>query len=188
MSGEFWTEEEKERFGYFLLDGMRSPGTVTAISANGVKLNYDEVKGFGLSGVFLRFTGIGLAEVSFTVRCVDAQDRKNLDRPGWQRATAPPVQGQVDRIRTIGHPLVERMRATTARWRLQMVPFEVPATTDGGGVSVEYSFKNDRKPLPQVGKPLDPKKATTAKVPNPRQQMIANVTAQISAALGANKT
>ena len=178
---DFWTEDELARFEYFLLDGMRSPGVVVAISINGVKLNYDEVKGFGLSGVFLRFTGLGLAEISFTVRCVDAQDRRNTDRAGWRRATAPPVQGQVDRIRTVSHPIVERLKATTNRWKLQNVPFEVPATGEGGGVVTEYSFKNDRKPIQQVGKPADPKSAVAGKVPNKLQQAIGLVGSLIKA-------
>jgi hypothetical protein len=188
MNEEYWTDDELERFLYFRLDGMRSPGVVVGFNINGVKLNYDSVKGFGLSGEFLRFTGLGLAEVGFIVRCVDAQDRKNMDRAGWQRATAPPVQGQVDRIRTISHPIVERMRATTARWRLQTVPFEVPATSEGGGVTVEYSFKNDRKPIQQVGKPADPKSAEKGKVPNFADQAIAGMGNLITAALTAGKT
>jgi hypothetical protein len=182
----FWTDAEIERFGYFLLDGMRSPGTVEAITINGVKLNYDEVKGFGLSGVFLRFTGMGLSEIAFTVKCADAQDRRNTDRAGWRRATAPPVQGQPDRIRTVSHPVVERLQATTNRWRLQEVPTEKLA--EGGSVTIEYSFKNDRKPLPQVGKPLPPSNAVTGKVPNPRQQAIQALGAEITAALTAGKT
>jgi hypothetical protein len=179
----YWTDAELERFPYFVLDGARSPGVVVAISINGVKLNYDEVKGFGLSGVFLRFTGLGLAEISFTVRCVDEQDRRNMDRAGWQRATAPPVQGQVDRIRTVSHPIVERLRATTNRWRLQTVPFEVPATNEGGGVVVEYGFKNDRKPLAQVGKPASPANVAEGKIENPRQQLIGGVLTLLDTAL-----
>ncbi len=181
MNEDYWTDDELDRFEYFLLDGMRSPGLVVAISINGVKLNYDSVKGFGLSGEFLRFTGLGLAEISFTVRCVDAQDRRNMDRAGWQRATSPPVQGQVDRIRTVAHPIVERMRAVTNRWRMQVVPFEVPGTGEGGGVSVEYSFKNDRKPIAQVGKPASPANAATGKAPGKFQQAIAGVTSLITA-------
>ncbi len=186
MSG-FWTDDEEARFEYFLLDGMRSPGVVVAISINGVTLNYDEVKGFGLSGVFLRFTGLGLAEISFTVRCVDEQDRRNMDRAGWRRAAKPPVQGQVDRIRTVGHPLIERMQATTNRWRMQVVPFEVPATNEGGGVIVEYKFKNDRKPIAQVGKPAQPANAATGKIPDKLDQAIEGVGTLLTAAIGAPK-
>lgn len=162
----YWSEFELDRFDFFILDGVTSPGIITAISINGVKLNYDSVKGFGLSGEFLRFTGLGLAELTFTVRLVDEDDRADEDRAEWQRATAPPVQGQVDRIRTVSHPVIERMRATTPRWRLQSVPVAIPATTEGGGVTIEYSFKNDRKPLPQVGKPANPKKVSKPKVPD----------------------
>ena len=171
---DYWTDDELARFAVFILDGVKSPGTITAFNINGVKLNYDSVKGFGLSGEFLRFTGLGLAEIGFVVRLIDEDDRAAEDRSEWQRATAPPVQGQVDRIRTVSHPVIERMRATTNRWRLQSVPVAIPATSEGGGVTVEYTFKNDRKPLPQVGKPADPKSAAKGKVPNPVQQAIAD--------------
>lgn len=179
----YWTDAELDRFGYFVLDGVKSPGTIVGFNINGVKLNYDSVKGFGLSGEFLRFTGLGLAELGFIVRLVDEEDRRSEDRGEWQRATAPPVQGQVDRIRTVQHPVAERMRAVTARWRLQEVPTGIPATNEGGGITVEYSFKNDRKPLPQVGKPADPKAVAKGKVPNPRQEAIANLGKLITAEL-----
>lgn len=184
----YWTEFELDRFEFFILDGVVSPGLITSIAINGVKLNYDAVKGFGLSGEFLRFTGLGLAEISFTVRLVDEDDRAAEDRAEWQRATAPPVQGQVDRIRTVQHPVIERMRATTNRWRLQSVPTAIPATNEGGGVTIEYAFKNDRKPLPQVGKPADPKSAVKGKVPNPITQAIGAVGALITAEIAKGKT
>lgn len=171
---DYWTEFELDRFEFFILDGVVSPGVITAFNINGVKLNYDSVKGFGLSGEFLRFTGLGLAEIGFVVRLIDEDDRAAEDRAEWQRATAPPVQGQVDRIRTVSHPVIERMRAVTNRWRLQSVPIAIPATGEGGGVIIEYTFKNDRKPLPQVGKPAAPKNVVEGKVPNPIQNAIGN--------------
>jgi hypothetical protein len=183
----YWTDAELERFGYFILDGAKSPGTIVGITLDGVALNYDSVKGFGLSGEFLRFTGLGLASVAFTVRLVDEEDRAAEDRGEWQRATAPPVQGQVDRIRTVQHPVVERMRAVTNRWRLQKVPTAVPATNEGGGVTIEYSFKNDRKPLPQVGKPAAPSNAVTGKVPDQFDQVYEGMDKLLEGVIAADK-
>lgn len=184
----YWTDAELERFGYFILDGVKSPGTIVGISINRVKLNYDSVKGFGLSGEFLRFTGLGLAEIGFTISLADEEDRASEDRAEWKRATAPPVQGQVDRIRTVIHPVVERLRAVTNRWRLQEIPDLSSLGTDtGGNVLVEVPFKNDRKPLPQVGKPAAPKNAAKGKVPDPTQTTIANLTNLISAELAKGK-
>jgi hypothetical protein len=184
----YWTDAELARFEYFVLDGVKSPGIIVGFNINGVKLNYDSVKGFGLSGEFLRFTGLGLAEFGFIVRLVDEEDRVEEDRGEWQRATAPPVQGQVDRIRTVSHPVIERMRAVTSRWRLQEVPTDIPATGEGGGVTVEYNFKNDRKPLPQVGKPKDPVSAAKGKIPSPIDQAIDGMSKLISAELSKGKT
>ncbi len=184
----YWTEAEEARFGYFMLDGVKSPGTIVGFNINGVKLNYDSVKGFGLSGEFLRFTGLGLAEVGFIVRLVDEEDRIAEDSAAWQRATAPPVQGRPDRIRTVKHPVIERMRAVTNRWYLQEVPTGIPATNEGGGVTVEYSFKNNRKPLPQVGKPADPKNVVEGKVPDLADQLIEGVGVRIVSELIKGKT
>jgi len=180
---DYWTEDELKRFGYFVLDGAKSPGLVVGMSINGVKLNYDSVKGYGLSGEFLRFTGLGLAEIGFTVRLVDQEDRTNEDRAEWQRATAPPVQGRTDRIRTLSHPVIDRAKAVTARWKMQEVPIARPATNEGGGAVVEYSFKNDRRPIKQVGKPLDPKSAVKGKVPNWVDQLIEGAGVLITAEL-----
>jgi hypothetical protein len=185
----YWTDEELARFEYFVLDGVKSPGLITAITINRVKLNYDAVKGFGLSGEFLRFTGLGLAELAFTLELVDEEDRASEDRPEWKRASSPPVQGQPDRIRTVQHPVIERLRAVTNRWRLQEVPdLSGLRTSTGGGVLVEVPLKNDRKPLPQVGKPKDPKSAVKGKVPNQFQQAIAGVGALIKAEITKGKT
>jgi hypothetical protein len=184
----YWTPDEEARFNYFVLDGVRSPGTIAGMTINRVKLNYDAVKGFGLSGEFLRFTGLGLAELTFTLRLVDADDRISEDRAEWKRATAPPVQGQPDRIRTVQHPVVERLRAVTNRWRLQEVPdLSALGTSEGGGIFIDVPFKNDRKPLPQTGKPLDPKNAAKGKVPSQFQQAIAGVKSLVTAELAKAK-
>lgn len=185
----YWTDDELARFDYFVLDGVKSPGLNTAITVGRVKLNYDSVKGFGLSGEFLRFTGLGLAELSFTLELIDAEDRAAEDDPKWRRASSPPVQGQVDRIRTVSHPIIERMRAVTNRWRLQEVPdLSALRTSTGGGVIIEVPFKNDRKPLPQVGKPLPPKNAAAGKVPDKFQALIGGVGALIKAEMAKGKT
>lgn len=184
----YWSDEELGRFHYFELDGVKSPGTITAIAVNGAALNYDAVKGFGLSGEFLRFTGLGLATIDFTVRLVDEEDRQSNERGEWQRASAPPVQGQVDRIRTLKHPIIEQMRAVTGRWRMLVIPAPDLGTEEGGGVSFIYKFKNDRKPLPQTGKPVDPKNAAKGKVPDPFQQKVAAMTALVQAELAKGKT
>ncbi|MDI1444207.1 hypothetical protein [Polyangium sp. 6x1] len=183
----YWTDAELERFGFFLLDGAKSPGTIVGFNINGVVLNYDSTQGFGLSGEFLRFTGLGLAEIGFIVRLVDAEDRAAEDRAEWQRATAPPPQGRPDRIRTVQHPVIDRIPATTNRWYLQAVPTPIPATNEGGGVTVEYSFKNNRKPIPQVGKPAPPKNAQKPKEMSWDDQLLEGMGILLTGAIAADK-
>jgi hypothetical protein len=179
----YWTEAEEKRFAYFELDGARSPGVLVGIEINGIPLKYDSQQGFGLSGEFLKFTGLGLAEWKFTLRLIDAEDRAANDAGPWRKATAPPPQGRTDRLRSVKHPVLERFRPAVTLGYLQEIPAEVPATTEGGGVTITYPFKAYRKPLPQVGKPKTPASAVTAKVPNANQARIADLTKQISAEL-----
>jgi hypothetical protein len=179
----YWTEAERERFPYFELDGARSPGVLVGIEINGIPLKYDSQQGFGLSGEFLRFTGLGLAEWKFTLRLIDAEDRAANDAGPWRKATAPPPQGRTDRLRSIKHPVLERFRPAVTLGSLQEIPAEVPATTEGGGVTITYPFKAYRKPLPQVGKPKTPTSAVTVKIPSPGQQRIAELRATREAEL-----
>lgn len=183
----YWTEAERARFHYFELDGARSPGVLVGIEINGIPLKYDSQQGFGLSGEFLRFTGLGLAEWKFTLRLIDEEDRAANDAGPWRKATAPPPQGKTDRLRSVKHPVLERFRPAVTLGYLQEIPAEVPGTNEGGGVFITFPFKAYRKPLPQVGKPKTPASAVTAKVPNERQQRIEKLKAQITAELTKGK-
>jgi len=171
---DYWTDEEIARFGYFELDGVRSPGVLVAMElGDGTELKWDEQNGFGLSGSFTRFTGLGLAELKMKIRLVDAEDRTAFDSADWRRATAVPVQGQRDRIRSLRHPVTERGKPPVNLVTLRYSPFEQPATDEGGGVIVTYTFKAYRKPLPQVGKPLPPENKAEGEVTSVNQQRIA---------------
>lgn len=182
MSGDFWTDDELARFGKFELDGVPSPGIVTGMTLDGTPLKWDSQNGFGLSGEFLRYTGLGLASFSFQVRLVDGEDRAAVDSAAWRRAAAPPAQGQADRKRAIRHPVLERHRTPVNFCVMLDVPFEVPQTTEGGGVLIEYKFKAHRKPLPVPVVPKSPENAAAGKVPqNPRQAAIEALTAQVAA-------
>lgn len=179
---DFWTDDELARFGYFMLAGVRSPGTVVGMTLNGTPLNWDSQKGFGLSGEFLRFTGLGLADFSFQVRLVDADDRAAVDSAAWRKAIAPPPQGQSDRRRLISHPVLDRHPVPIRECVMTEVPFELPQTEAGGGVLIEYKFKATRKPLPQPVVPKAAENAAAGKAPeNPRQAAIAALTAQVAA-------
>jgi hypothetical protein len=167
----YWTDKELERFGYFELDGARSPGVLFELDlGDGTPLQWDSQNGFGLSGEFLRFTGLGLAEFTLRLKLVDDGDRTSMDAGAWRRATAPPPQGQTDRIRSIRHPILERARPAVTLVTLQASPFETPA--EGGAVVVAYKFKAYRKPLPQVGKPAAPQNVVEGKVPNKYEQAV----------------
>jgi len=71
---------------------------------------------------------------------------------------------------------------------LQEVPdLSALGTSEGGGIFIDVPFKNDRKPLPQTGKPLDPKNAAKGKVPSQFQQAIAGVKSLVTAELAKAK-
>lgn len=181
----YWTAAELARFGYFELEGVRSPGVLQEIDVgDGTPIKWDSQNGVALSGEFLRFMGLGLSEFSMKIRLVDDADRRAHDAAQWRRATAPPAQGQPDRKRSIRHPLLERARPAISIAVLLTSPIETPATSDGGGVSITYKFKAWRKPLPVPAAPKQPEAAAAPQPPqNPRQKAIADLTAQVNAEL-----
>lgn len=181
----WWTDDELARFGYFELDGARSPGVLYAMElGDGTELKWEAQNGFGLSGEFTRFLGLGLAEFTFKLKGVDAQDRADYDAAAWRKASKPPVQGQADRPRAIRHPLLERHPVPIKFVTMRSVPFEVPGTDDGGAVELAYRFKVYRKQLPQ---PVTPKTPDTAweriGAENPQQQSIRRMLKGAEAAL-----
>lgn len=185
----FWTDEEQSRFGFAVVDGVNSPGTITTIEINGTPINIDEQKGYGFDGAFLRETGLGLASCGFGCRLVDDEDRAGLMSAKFLRAIQASPPGQPQRIRTVKHPLLDlaaSFASFTARWRFTGVPFPEPA--DGGGIMLWLRFKNDRKQKPRTGKPLDPRNVAQGKVPNPRQEAIKGVGALIAAEIAKAKT
>lgn len=188
---EFWTEEEHASAKTVTVDGVLSPGLVEEVEINGVKINIDEVKGYGLSGTFLRETGLGLATIAFMLYMGDAKDRADLMSAKWLRAIKPSPQGTVQRIRTVTCPLIDinaSIGGITPRWRFEEIPFVQYAKNLGGGAIMWLRFKNDRKPLPQVGKPKDPKSAAKGKVPDKFQQAIGLVGNLIKAESAKGKT
>lgn len=187
----FWSEKEQEGYPAVLVDGVSSPGVVKTIEINGTPINYDETKGYGLDGVFLRETGLGLGTIGFGCRLVDAEDRAALMAAKWLRAIKPSPPGTPQRIRTLAHPLLDLNMAIggfTPRWRFTEIPFVQPATDEGGGGWMWLRFKNDRKQKARVGKPLDPTNAATGKVPNPRQEAIKNAAAALAVELAKGKS
>jgi len=170
----YWTDAELARFGYFELEGARSPGVLVGMElGDGTPLKWDSQNGPALSGEFLRYMGLGLAEFKLTLRLVDEADRAAYDGAKWRAASSPPSQGQPDRKRSIRHPLLERARPAVNIVVLQSLPFEVPATSEGGGVTITYSFKVYRKPLPQPTVPKPPEKADEPATLSKNQQKIA---------------
>lgn len=181
---DYWTDAELARFDYFELDGAKSPGVLFEMElGDGTPLKWDSQNGFGLSGEFTRFTGLGLAEFKFKLRLVDDTDRAAFDGAAWRKASKPPVQGQPDRYRAIKHPILERHPVPIKFVTMLTVPFEQPGTTEGGGAIVTYSFKAHRKQLPQPVTPKAPEAATGSVPENAYQTQIAALTKRIDAEL-----
>ncbi len=188
---EFWTDDEHEAAKVVIVDGVTSPGVVEEVEFDGVKINIDEVKGYGLSGTFLRETGLGLSTIGFMLRFTDSKDRAYLQSAQWLRAIKPSPQGQVQRIRTVKFPLIDinaSIGGITPRWRFEGVPFVQYAKGSGGGAIMWLRFKNDRKPLPQFGEPAAPTSAAKGKAPDKFQQLIGGAKALFTAELTKGKT
>ena len=184
MSEDFWTDEEHEASKKVTVDGVVSPGVVDEVEFDGVKVKLDEVNGYGLSGTFLRETGLGLATFGARLFMNEAADRVEFDSANWKRAIKPAPQGSVQRIRTVKFPLIDINAAIggiTPQWVFEGVPFVVYAKQEGGGAIMWLRFKNKRKPLPQVGKPASAANVATGKIPNERQQQIGLVRLRVAA-------
>lgn len=175
MSDGFWTDEEHEASKKVTVDGVVSPGVVDEVEFNGVTIKLDEVNGYGLSGTFLRETGLGLATFGARLFMNEAADRVEFNSANWKRAIKPAPQGSVQRIRTVSFPLIDINAAIggiTPQWVFEGVPFVVYAKQEGGGAIMWLRFKNKRKPLPQFGKPASAANAAKGKVPDKFQQAI----------------
>jgi hypothetical protein len=180
----YWTDAELARFGYFELEGARSPGVLVEMElGDGTPLKWDEQNGPALSGAFLRYMGLGLAEFKLKLRLVDEKDRAARDGANWRAASSSPIQGQPDRKRSIRHPVLERVTPAINLVTMQSVPFEQPATSEGGGVIMVYPFKAWRKVLQQPTVPLPPENAEEGKVESPFQKEVAALSKSIDAAL-----
>lgn len=180
---DYWTESELARFGYFELEGARSPGVLVEMElGDGTPLKWDEQNGPALSGAFLRYMGMGLAEFKLKLRLVDATDRAARDGAKWRAAASSPVVGVPDRKRSIRHPVLERVTPAINLVTMQSVPFEQPATSEGGGVFLVYPFKAWRKIVQQPTVPLPPENAEEGKILSPFQKEVAGFNAAIEAA------
>lgn len=156
----YWSDAELKRFGYFELEGAKSPGVLVEMElGDGTPLKWDEQNGPALSGAFLRYMGLGLAEFKLKLRLVDSKDRALRDGADWRRASSAPPQGQPDRKRSIRHPVLERVTPAINIVTMQSIPFEQPATSEGGGAFLVYAFKAYRKSLQQPTVPKQPESA-----------------------------
>mgnify|MGYP007079514860 CR=1 FL=1 len=127
----FWTPAELDRFSYFKLDDIRSPGVLQLPQmGEGIPITFQVAQGFGLSGATQRNTGLGLAEWSFTIWCIDAESRTALDAADWREATAPPPQGVPSRRRRIKHNRLGRTAKRHQASRIkQIADFQRKLTT-----------------------------------------------------------
>lgn len=150
---------------YILLSKTKSPGLADVTGA-GSPRKWDEMGGYGLSGATLKFTGVGLAKFTVTLRLYTAQDWE--DWMAWRPLVAKPPLGQLPKAQDILHPFLMLLgiRAVVVEDEPQ------PEQTEDGVWSIPIKFIQYRKPKFQLVKP-DGSDATTT---DPHETAIAAAT------------
>lgn len=89
---------------YILLANRRSPGLATLSNVSSPR-NWDERRGFALSGASVVFRGIGLARPIVTLRLVSSADFDAWHE--WRELVQRPPIGERGHAQDIWHPILE---------------------------------------------------------------------------------
>jgi hypothetical protein len=148
-------------YDFILLAGQQSPGRAKVAGASSPR-NWDERKGYGLSGATIVYAGDGLAKFSVELFFWEEHHFDQWDL--FAELLAKPPEGQSPTAMDIEHPLLN-----AKPWNIHSVVVEdvgqLTEVGDDGEWSVEIKFKQHREAKRSVGKPKGSKstpKQTTA--------------------------
>lgn len=130
-----------------LVAGVRTPGLCEVVNA-GSPRQWDERRGYALSGSTLVFRGIRLADFSLRLRLYSPEDWR-----AWHEfapVVARPPQGERSTALDIVHPILEEVGIRSA----VVLDVVAPAQTADGEWTVEVRMKEFRRPVVTVA-PVD---------------------------------
>lgn len=158
---------------YILLSGKKSPG-IAEITGAASSRNWDERKGYGLSGAISVFKGRALAKFSVKLRFHTDQDWADwqtwkviVDKLPTRRGGTTPDSGNLD----IWHPILEDLGIKS----VGVVEVGQPEQTDNGEWQVVLKFIEYRRPVVALAKP-EGSKATPV---DPVDQTIERLAGQV---------
>ena len=137
-----------EAFDVWFLAGQVSPGLSDIAGANSPR-NWDERKGYGLSGATIVYTGDGLAQFSIKVFLWEDEHFEQWEAFKVLLKKAP--AGTRPKALDIYHPILDdlEIRSVVVEDRSQLTEVQ----GEPGMFYVEIKFKQYRAPQPAVGKP-----------------------------------
>ncbi|WP_437799524.1 hypothetical protein [Sorangium sp. So ce693] len=151
--------EQADLYDVIVLAGQRSPGQAQ-VNGAGSPRNWDERKGYGLSGAYLVFTGDGLA--SFQVRLLFWEPQHFAQWETFSQLLARPQRGTRPKALDYFHPYHEPLgiKSVVVEDVLQQDQIEP------GLWAQDIKFKQYRAPKPILSKP----EGSTAQLNEPKAE------------------
>lgn len=156
---------------HVILSGSRSPGIATIDGASSPR-QWDERRGYGLSGATLVYKGLKLARFSLELRLLTAEDFDAWE--AWRPMVQRPPAGQRPQALDIEHPITEMLgiRSVVVEDVLQ------PKQTGDGEWTVEIKLLEFRAPARAVARPEASADRPTPST-DPVDAVIERLTAQV---------
>lgn len=138
---------EPDPWNVVVVASRRSPGLAEVVGA-GSPRDWDERKGYGISGAFLVYTGDGLAQ--FSVKVYLWEDEHFEEWESFKLVVDKPPRGVRPKALDIYHPALDDLgiRSVVVEDRSQLQPHD-----DTGMWFSEIKFKQFRAPVPMLSKP-----------------------------------
>lgn len=150
--------------------GRPSPGLADVVGADSPR-DWDERRGYGLSGATLFFRGVKLSHFSVKLRLYTVQDW--VDWYAFKPIVDKPPLGKRPRAIDISHPFLEDLGIRA----VEVENVGAPEQTDHGEFTVELKLIEYRRPKFTMSKP----EGAEATPVDPVEQEIAKNSAEIAA-------
>lgn len=125
---------------YAVVAGRRTPGSCDIENA-GSPRQWDERRGYGVSGATLVYRGLRLASFTMKLRLYDATDWQNWH--DWKSVVDRPPTGERAQALDIVHPLLEEVGIRSA----VVEDVIAPRQTADGEWTAEIRWKEFRRPV-----------------------------------------
>ena len=155
---------------YVLLAGRRSPG-LAEITGGASARQWDERRGYGLSGARVVFRGVKLSRPTLKLRLITAQDW--VDWEAWRDLVTKPPPMVRPRAMDIWHPLLEQIGVSS----VVVEDLSQPEQTGDGEWTITIKLIEYREPVYALAAPT----ASQEQAQDPVDAQIERLTAQVQA-------